>query len=490
MTETSFDSPATGATCYEPDEDGYDEALAGAGAPRPHYRELMAWLGELDLEDLSAGTLQEVDRRGVWFGPRSGGGPFVVDPVPRILTAAEWAHMESGLTQRVRALNAFIADVYGSQAIIAAGVVPRGAVESADYYETAMAGVSVPAGVFAGVAGLDVVRDTNGEFLVLEDNVRTPSGLAYACAARSAVLGRFDSRARSGVLSLGAGFNLLGEALRSAAPDGRGDPAIAILTDGERNIAWWEHQQIARSLDLPLVTVRDLEVNAGRLYRRDGSRRDQIDVLYRRCDEDRLVDADGRLTSVGAAVLGPCRRGTLACVNAFGTGVADDKLMHSYVEGMIRFYLEEEPVVRSVPTYDLARPDIREAAVERMGELVIKPRTGHGGHGVFIGPHATSEDRVMMAAQIRTWPHAFVAQEMVTLSSHPTVIHGSLQPRHVDLRPFVFSAGDRISVLPGGLTRVAMEAGDAMVNSSQHGGGKDTWVLAGGVGAFAGGAEA
>jgi carboxylate-amine ligase len=228
------------------------------------------------------------------------------------------------------------------------------------------------------------------------------------------------------------------------------------------------------------VTVGDLEAHAGRLYRRDDGGRHQIDVLYRRCDEDRLLDREGHLTSIGAAVLGPGRRGTLACVNAFGTGVADDKLMHSYVEGMVRFYLDQEPILRSVPTYDLGQPDVRERAVERIAELVIKPRTGHGGYGVFIGPHATSADRVMMAEKIRARPPAFVAQEMVTLSSHPTVIHGSLQPRHVDLRPFVFCAEDRISVLPGGLTRVAMEAGDAVVNSCQQGGGKDTWVLAGG----------
>jgi carboxylate-amine ligase len=440
----------------------------------------LAFLGDLDLDDLCASTLEEVDRRGVWFGPKSGGSPFVVDPIPRILTAAEWGHLEAGLTQRVRALNAFVADVYGPQAIIAAGLVPREAVESADHYQTAMRGISVPGGVFIGVAGLDLVRDANGEFLALEDNLRTPSGLAYACAARSAVLSRLGSPAREGILSLETGFGLLGLTLRSAAPDGHGDPAIAVLSDGERNSAWWEHQQIARRLDLPLVTVGDLEVNGGRLYRRDGGRRHQIDVLYRRCDEDRLLDGEGRLTGVGAAVMGPCRRGTLACVNAFGTGVADDKLMQSYVEGMIRFYLGEEPLIHSVPTHDLGRPDIREAAVERIAELVIKPRTGHGGHGVFIGPHATPADRALMVAQVRAQPQAFVAQEMVVLSSHPTVIDGCLQPRHVDLRPFVFWAGDRISVLPGGLTRVAMEAGDAVVNSSQHGGGKDTWVLAGG----------
>jgi carboxylate-amine ligase len=482
MTQASFHTPVIGTAPYEADGDGFDEALGGGDTPRPHYRKLMALLGELDLEDLSAGTLRELDRDGVWFGPKSGGAPFVVDPIPRILTAVEWEDLEAGLTQRVRALNAFVADVYGPQSIVGAGVVPREAIESTDHYQTAMRGMSVPGGVFVGVAGLDLVRDANGEFLVLEDNLRTPSGLAYACAARSAVRACLASDTRTGVLPLEGGFDLLGATLRSAAPDGDADPAIAILSDGEANSAWWEHQQIARRLGLPLVTEGDLEVNAGRLYRRDRGRRDPIDVLYRRCDEDRLLDEEGRLTSVGAAVLGPCRRGTLACVNAFGTGVADDKLMHSYVEGMVRFYLREEPLIRSVPTYDLGRPDILRAAVERIAELVIKPRTGHGGHGVFIGPHATSEDRAMMAAQIQSRPYAFVAQEMVILSNHPTVIEGSLQPRHVDLRPFVFWAGDRISVLPGGLTRVAMEAGDAVVNSSQHGGGKDTWVLADDVG--------
>jgi uncharacterized circularly permuted ATP-grasp superfamily protein len=462
---------------YVPAADGFDEAF-GPGGPHPAYRPLMASLAGADLEALAASTVGELDARGVVFGGNDEAERFLVDPIPRIISAPEWDSLEAGLIQRVTALNAFVADVYGARAIVQAGHIPADVIDSADYLEPAMAEVSVPGAVYIGIAGLDVVRDADGELLVLEDNLRTPSGLAYACVAREAVLASVPRAGRWPLRPVAHAFELLAETLRAASPRVDGDPLVVVLSDGPRNSAWWEHRTIAERIGLPLVTPRDLEVRDSRLYARLEGVTRPVDVVYRRCDEDRLVDHAGHATNVGRALLEPLLAGRLACVNAFGTGVADDKLVHAYVEEMVRFYLGEEPLLRSVPTYALRVPAAREAALERIAELVIKPRTGHGGRGVFIGPHASVEDRARMTKLIRSGRHEFVAQEMVSLSSHPTVIDGRLAPRHVDLRPFVFITEDGASVLPGGLTRVALKAGDTVVNSSQHGGGKDTWVMA------------
>jgi uncharacterized circularly permuted ATP-grasp superfamily protein len=250
-----------------------------------------------------------------------------------------------------------------------------------------------------------------------------------------------------------------------------------VLSDGSANSAWYEHARIARELSIPLVTPADLDSRGGRLTAVVDGRRLPVDVVYRRTDEDRLMGEGGELTAVGAVLLEPLRAGTLACVNGFGTGVADDKLVHAYVEEMVRFYLHEEPLLPSVQTYDPADPNDRAEVLERIDELVVKPRTGHGGHGVVVGPHARAEDRRRVADAIRERPEDYVAQETIMLSRHPTVIDGRLEARHVDLRPFVFMTPDGGRVLPGGLTRVALDRGALVVNSSQRGGGKDTWVL-------------
>jgi uncharacterized circularly permuted ATP-grasp superfamily protein len=256
-----------------------------------------------------------------------------------------------------------------------------------------------------------------------------------------------------------------------------GDASVVLLSDGPANTAWYEHRRISRELEIPLVTLADLETAQGRLYATVDGRRRAVDVVYRRTDEDRLTDERGELTPVGAALYEPLRAGTLRCVNGFGTGVADDKLVHAYVEEMIRFYLHEEPLLPSVHTYDLGAPDCLADVLDRLDELVVKPRTGHGGHGVVVGPHADVADLRKVAQAIRRDPHDYVAQDTILLSRHPTVIDGRLEPRHVDLRPFVFVTPDDAAVAPGGLTRVALERGALVVNSSQRGGGKDTWVL-------------
>jgi uncharacterized circularly permuted ATP-grasp superfamily protein len=454
----------------------FDESTEADGRPRPEYASVLDALGSCDLERLAGGITAELTARGVRFGSWPDSRPFVVDPVPRIVTAPEWADLAAGLAQRVQALNLFLADVYGERRIVHAEVVPARVVDSAEGYEPVMREIPVPAGIHAHCAGLDLVRDAHGDFAVLEDNLRTPSGVAYAGAAREAVLARIPARAGRPRPLAGAMVGLA-ESLRGAAPDGRGDPSVVLLSDGWSNSAWYEHTEIARRLGLAIVTLRDLEVADGRLWHRAASGRRPIDVVYRRTDVDRLTEPDGHPTAIGEALLEPLRRGRLACVNAFGNGVADDKLVQAYVEAMIRFYLREEPLLPSVPTYDLSDPDVREEALGRLGELVVKPRQGHGGNGVLIGPRAGLSRLAEAAAQIRRNPDRWVAQETVALSTHPTVCGGELAPRHVDLRPFAYMSPAGVRLLAGGLTRVALREGSLIVNSSQDGGAKDTWVL-------------
>jgi uncharacterized circularly permuted ATP-grasp superfamily protein len=462
---------------YPLDEVFQDEAFESDGVARPHYRDLIAELERTDLRDLQLTVEADVHSRGITFAAASGDMRFRLDAVPRLMPAAEWDELEAGLAQRVRALNAFLTDAYGERRIVRAGVVPEWVIEEADGRDPWMEQVHVPHGAYAGMAGLDVVRDAGGRLLVLEDNLRTPSGLTYVEAARDILEERLPEAAHQDKRSIAPIYGMLGEALRAAAPDGVDDPSIVVLSDGPANSAWFEHQMIARRLALPIVGLADLEPRAGRLYARVGTQLRPVDVLYRRTDHDRLEDGRGRPTPLADALLDPLRRGTLACFNAFGTGLGDDKLVHAYVEAMVRFYLGEEPIVASVPTYDLGDELQRATALERLDELVVKPRTGFGGHGVVIVPHASREDRDRIERAIRADPGRFVAQETIALSRHPTICGGRLEPRHVDLRPFVLTSGDDVHVVPGGLTRVAYDAGALVVNSSQNGGGKDTWVL-------------
>jgi uncharacterized circularly permuted ATP-grasp superfamily protein len=450
----------------------YDEVYVRPGVPRPHYAALLSEVQRTDLVELREQVGDWVAVHDVTFADE----PFAVDPMPRVLTADEWRHLEAGLVQRVRALNAFVRDVHGPRLILEDGVVPPVLMVSADHHEPAMAGLTEHGANPIAVAGLDVVRDAEGRFLVLEDNLRTPSGIAYAVAARQASEVLLPTHPP--LRDVECAFDLLGDALRAAAPDGVEDPFVVVVSDGPGNSAWYEHRVIAERLGVPLVSVGDLEVHDGALIAKVDDEAHRVDVVYRRTNEERLIDDDGRTTAVGAVVLDPLRSGRLGCANAFGAGVADDKLAHAYVERMIAFYLGEEPLVRSVPTFDLADPTAREEVLDRLDEMVVKPRAESGGDGVLIGPHAKAEDRDLMIRAVREDPEAFIAQETVWLSRHATVIDGRLEPRHVDLRAFVFVTADGPVALPGGLTRVALDAGALVVNSSQDGGAKDTWVLA------------
>lgn len=455
----------------------YDEALAG-GEARPHYAALLEAVRSAGPARLSS----RLQASSATVGLRYSTNQFRLDPLPRLLDAQEWELIARAAAQRATALNHFLADAYGERRIVEAGIVPERVITAAEHYEPAMRGVEVAPGGWATVVGLDLVRDPSGAFQILEDNARSPSGISFASAARRAV----------GELGLPGepqgqpeeAFDALGEALRAAAPAGTGDPSVALLSEGAGSAAFFEHELIAERLGIPILTAHELVSAGGRLNARIGGVRREIDVLYRRCDGERLTTADGAATALGRKLSAPLRGGTLAVANAFGSGVADDKLTHAYVDDAIRFYLGEDPVIRSVPTFDLGDPDQLAEVLARLPELVVKPRSGLGGSGVMIGPLLDDDELAATGRQIETGPELFVAQETVSLSTHPSActsegaIGDEMAPRRVDLRPYAISIGDRVHVPRCALTRFAPAAGEMIVNSSRGGGAKDTWVLA------------
>ncbi len=359
--------------------------------------------------------------------------------------------------------------------------MPARVLSEAEHFEPAMMGMPVGAAP-ATVIGFDIVRGSDGELVVLEDNLRTPSGLAYAAAARRACDDWLDDAVDSDRRDLDVAYEWLGDALRAAAPDGNGDPSLVLLSDGPANSAWYEHSELARRIGIPLVVPGQLRTRGGRLVADlNGGRAREIDVIYRRTDEDRLRDRFRRPTWIAEALLGPMSSGRLTVLNSFGSGVADDKLSHAYVEEMIRFYLGQEPKVRSIPTHDLGAEPALSGVRSRLDELVVKPRSAYGGIGVVIGTKADRGELRRLRRLLAKSPESFIAQELVALSRAPTVCRGRLEPRHVDLRAFAISdqgSGGRTRIVPGGLTRVALGRGSLIVNSSKGGGGKDTWVLA------------
>ncbi len=458
---------------YEPGA-ALDEAFDESGHPRQLYSELLDQLEHTDLGDLRARTEARLRATGVSFGAGDKLRTFPVDPFPRLIGAEEWAHVALGLAQRSRALLCFLADAYGECEIVTAGVLPARVIETAAYHEPWMRGVELPAPGF--VAGLDLVRGSDGVLRVLEDNCRTPSGLGYAVATRRAVDAELGF-APPQRLDVALGCKMLADALRAVAPAGADAPHIVLLSDGPANSAWYEHNLLAQELEIPVITPGQIERRGGRLHAPGEADTRPIDVIYRRTDEDRLRDEAGEPTWLSELLLEPLRAGTLAVVNPPGTGLADDKLVHAYVDEMVRFYLGEEPLLASVPTYDLGDPDRRAEVLDRLGDLVIKPRDGYGGIGVVLCRQASASERERIAAEVARSPDTYIAQETIMLSTHPTVTEGRLEPRHVDLRPFVVGGGRESAAVPGALTRVAFGAGELVVNSSRDGGGKDTWVM-------------
>jgi uncharacterized circularly permuted ATP-grasp superfamily protein len=440
----------------------YDEAYEDDGRPRPHYAELLALLG--DPAALAADVKRRLRARGLSFR-HAERRDFALDPVPRILTEAEWSEVQAGIVQRLRALEAFVADVYGEGRVFDAGVLTRADVEVSPHYEPTMRG-STPSR-WVSFAGLDVVRAPDGRFHVIEDQVRMAAGMAYAVVARDTLRDLLGVEPPQADLSLA--FGELALALRDAAPEGVDEPRTVILSEGPSAAGWWEHERLASELCAPVVTLADLDHRDGRLVAWLDGRARGVDVVYLRSDEDRFRDEHGRPTAVGEALLGPAASGMLGVVNAPGTGIADDKLVHAHVDDLVRLYLDQEPLVPSVPSR-LLEPD------DKLDGLVVKPRGEMGGEGVVIWRDADDETRERVRAQIAAEPGGWIGQELVELSVHPTVVDGGLEPRHVDLRPYALMSADGPRVLAAAISRVALESGSMVVNSGKGGGVKDTWV--------------
>jgi len=404
--------------------------------------------------------------RGVRFGGEDG-HQFRADPVPRVLDGDEWQRLSEGLAQRIRTLDAFVADVYGDRACVRDGVLPERVLNATPYLEDDLRGTAPVAGAWVSVGGFDIVRDDDGRLLVLEDNVRTPSGVAYAMAVSEAVAEVHGTEPPAGLEEATAALR---RCLEATNPHGEG--VLALLTDGPDNSAYYEHRRLAEEAALSLVTPADLRHQGDALTMADGT---PVRAVYRRTGQDSL-HADGRGTHVADLLLAPWRAGRLGVVNCFGTGVADDKSVYAYVEDMVRYYLDEEPLVSSVATYDLCDQRRLEEALDRLAELVAKPRDGAGGAGVLIGPSASADELASAREALRAEPERWIVQDVVALSTQPTIVDGELEDRHVDLRPFVYYDGEDVTVPVGGLTRVALHEGDMVVNSSRDGGAKATWV--------------
>jgi uncharacterized circularly permuted ATP-grasp superfamily protein len=464
----------------------YDEMHAADGAVRAHYAAFQHWLRDRAPEWL-AQKRGEADalfhRLGITFavyGEEQGTERLIpFDIVPRVLTAREWQHIESGLKQRVRALNAFIGDVYGAQKILAAGVLPPEVILNNAQYRPEMQGVLVPGGTYAHIAGIDIVRAGAGEFYVLEDNLRVPSGVSYMLEDRRMMMRLFPELfAMHSVAPVEHYPEMLIDNLRSVAPEGIADPTVVLLTPGRYNSAYFEHAFLAQQMGVELVEGEDLFVRDDTVYMRTTRGPQRVDVIYRRIDDDYIDPLAFRPESTLGVpgLMTAYRAGRVTVANAIGTGIADDKSIYPYVPDMIRFYLAEEPLLANVPTWILRKPEDRDYALAHLPELVVKEVHGAGGYGMLIGPAASRVQLEDFRARIKAYPERYIAQPTLALSACPTFVDAGLAPRHIDLRPFVLSGRD-VRIVPGGLTRVALPEGSLVVNSSQGGGTKDTWVL-------------
>jgi uncharacterized circularly permuted ATP-grasp superfamily protein len=467
---------------YQPAE-AWDEMFSGPGEPRASYAGLISALQPMDPAELRfrADQLARVfTDRGVTFDLGGEERPFPLDLVPRVIDAIEWDLIVRGVRQRVRALEAFLADVYGDRQVFADGVMPWRLLMTSSGFHREVAGLVPPNGVRVQVAGIDLIRDEYGQLRVLEDNVRIPSGVSYVIENRLAMTRTFPGLfAEQRVQAVDEYPARLLAALRAAAPAGAQDPVIVVLTPGVNNAAYFEHALLARLMGAELVEGRDLFCTGNRVYVRTTHGQRRVDVIYRRVDDDFLDPVLFRPDSVigCAGLINAARAGNVTVANGVGNGVADDKLVYTYVPELIRYYLNEEPVLPNVQSYRLDDPDVRTWVLGELGHLVLKPVDGAGGKGIVIGPHADERTLAELHTQVAADPRGWIAQRPVSLSTSPVLIGERLAPRHIDLRPFAVNDGHDVWLLPGGLTRVALPEGALVVNSSQGGGSKDTWVL-------------
>jgi uncharacterized circularly permuted ATP-grasp superfamily protein len=468
------------------DDGFFDEMFDAPGQPRPHYARLYERLSELSRAEFDE-RIRLADiaflYQGITFTVYGGQEGieriFPFDLAPRIIPQAEWQLLDRGLQQRMTALNMFLHDIYHEQRILREGVVPAELALGSQGFCDQMVGVDPPGGVYIHVCGTDLVRAEDGRYMVLEDNGRTPSGVSYMLENRAAMKRAFPRLfERYGVLPVEHYPQALLETLRAVAPRGVEAPSVVLLTPGIYNSAYFEHSFLARQMGVEVVEGRDLIAYDNRIYMRTIRGLQPVDVIYRRIDDaflDPLAFRGDSLLGV-PGLFNAYRAGRVTLANAVGTGVADDKAIYSYVPAIIRFYLSEEPLIDNVPTYRASDPSDLAYILERLDTLVVKSVNESGGYGMLVGPHATGAERSAFGEKIKAHPRGFIAQPTLALSRHPTFVDGHFEGRHVDLRPYILS-GREITIVPGGLTRVALRRGSLVVNSSQGGGSKDTWVL-------------
>ena len=464
----------------------YDEMNLSDRAVREHYKPMVKWLANMPPERVAEKRRQAdllFHRVGITFavyGDEAGAERLIpFDTIPRIIPLAEWELMAKGLRQRVTALNRFLHDIYHDQEILKAGVIPAEQVLTNDAFQVAMVGLDLPNQVYSMISGIDLIRHEDGDYYVLEDNLRTPSGVSYMLENRNMMMRLFPELfARQSILPVEHYPGLLLDTLRAAAPQEMRDPTVVVLTPGHHNSAYFEHAFLAQQMGAELVEGADLFVKDGYLYMRTTGGRQRVDVIYRRVDDtflDPLAFNPGSLLGV-PGLLSVYRAGNVALANALGTGVADDKSTYPYVPDMIRFYLSEEPILKNVPTWQLKKPADLAEVLDNLADLVVKEVQGSGGYGMLIGPTSSKKEIEAFRARILANPANYIAQPTLSLSTCPTFVEQGVAPRHIDLRPYVLSGRD-INFVPGGLTRVALKDGSLVVNSSQGGGTKDTWVV-------------
>jgi len=467
-------------------DEAYDEMFSAPAVVRPHYQALLETVAGLPAEEMRR-RKQTADtsflNQGITFtvyGREEGTERiFPHDLLPRIIPASEWALIEAGLTQRITALNEFLRDIYSEQRILNEGIVPRELIYSCPHFRREMRGLHVPRNAYVTVTGTDLVRLPDGTFAVLEDNLRVPSGVSYMLTSRQVMKRVFPELLRHcRVRAIDHYARALLSTLHSLAPQGRPEPTIVLLTPGVFNSAYFEHAFLARQMGIELVEGRDLLVFDNLVYMRTTSGLRRVDVIYRRIDDDFVDPLAFRRDSILGVpgLFNAYRAGNVTLANAIGTGVADDKAVYAYVPQIIRFYLDQEPLLPNVETYLLSRDSDRAYVLERLEQLVVKAVGESGGYGMLIGPQSTAKEREDFRARILANPRNYIAQPTLKLSKAPCFIDGTIQPRHIDLRPYILF-GTKATIVPGGLTRVALRRGSLVVNSSQGGGSKDTWVL-------------
>lgn len=462
----------------------YDEMLHSDGSSRSHYTPFWQWLNQTDTKQIQQ-KREEADllfhRVGITFnvyGDEEGSERLIpFDNVPRIIPAGEWQMLDKGIRQRVTALNAFLHDIYHEQHILKASIIPAEQVLANEQYQPCMQGIKLHRRIYAHITGVDLIRNNNGDYYVLEDNLRTPSGVSYMLENRKMMMRLYPELfSQQRIAPVERYPSLLLQTLKESSPVE--NPCVVVLTPGRFNSAYFEHSFLAQQMGVELVENADLFVKDGHIYMRTTAGPQQIDVIYRRLDDAYLDPLAFRPDSMLGVpgLLSVYRDGGVVLANAIGTGVADDKSIYPYVPDMIRFYLSEEPILNNVPTWQCRRPDEMSHVLANLPELVVKEVHGAGGYGMLIGPCATQAEIADFAMRIKQRPDNYIAQPTLSLSTCPTFVESGVAPRHIDLRPFVLT-GKEIRLIPGGLTRVALTEGSLVVNSSQGGGTKDTWVL-------------